>query len=70
MLDGFRNQMVHVLLAEHDQVIENFLLQCLDEPLDVSVGVRGPKCRLFSFRPRRVEDRIKRFRKLRVTVVH
>jgi hypothetical protein len=41
-------------------VIENFLLQCLDEPFDVGVGVRGPIRRLFPFRPRRVEDRIKR----------
>ena len=51
-------------------MIENFLLQCLDEPFDVGVGVRGPIRRLFPFRPRRVEDRIKRFRKLRVPVVH
>ena len=62
--------MVHVLLTEHDEVIESLLLQCLDEPLDVGVGVRCPKRRLLPFRARRVEDRIKCFRKLRVPVVH
>ena len=51
MLNGFRHQMIHVLLAEHDEVIENFLLKCLDEPLDVGVGVRCPKRRLFPYAP-------------------
>ena len=51
MLDGFRHQVVHVLLAEHDEVIECFLLQCLEEPLNVGVGVWCPKRRLFPYAP-------------------
>lgn len=51
MLNSFRHQMVHVLLTEHDKVIESLLLQSLDEPLDIGVGVRRPKCRLFPFCP-------------------
>lgn len=33
------DEMVHVLLPEHDEVIEAFLLECLDEPFDEGIGV-------------------------------
>jgi hypothetical protein len=56
ILDGFRHKVIHVLLTEHDEVIESLLLQCLDESLDVGVRIRRPKRSLLPFCSRRVED--------------
>ena len=40
VLDVLANQIVEVLLAEHQEVIEALDLQRLNQPLDVGVGVR------------------------------
>jgi hypothetical protein len=39
VLDVLANQVVDVLLAEHEEVVEAFHLQRLDEPLDVGVDI-------------------------------
>ncbi len=40
MLAIFRTEMIEVRLAKHHEMVEAFLLQRLDESLDVSVSVR------------------------------
>lgn len=39
VLDVLGNQVIEVLLAEHDEVVQRFLLQALDEPLDVRLQI-------------------------------
>lgn len=41
------DEMVHVLLPEHDEVIEAFLLECLDKAFDEGVGVGRAESGLF-----------------------
>ena len=42
------DEMVHVLLPEHDEVIKAFLLECLDEPFDEGIGIGRAECGLFN----------------------
>lgn len=49
---------------------KDFLLQRLNEPFDVGIGVRGSKRGLLRFPILCVEDRIELGRELRVSVVH
>lgn len=49
----FLHQIVHVLLAKHDNVIQALLLQRLDETLDEGVSVGRPKRGNFSLGPPR-----------------
>lgn len=41
------DEMIHVLLPEHDEVIKAFLLECLDESFNERVGVGLAECGLF-----------------------
>ena len=55
VLDVLCNQIVEVLLAEHDEVIQRFLLQALNEPFDVGLQVRRTDAVLLHFDARRVK---------------
>ena len=70
VLDEFAAQVIHVPLAEHDKMVEAFLLDRLDEPLDEGHGVRRPDRRESNLDARFPERRVETGRKLAVPVVH
>ena len=59
MFDELRDQVIEMFLTKHDEVIQHFLLQALDESLDVRLQIRRSNAVLLHLDPGVSDDLVK-----------